>query len=201
MLKGSDVMPPRVRTSEEDIVNAAIEIVREKGSEAVNARSVAERLGCSVQPIFRVFSSMDEVRAAVYKGAEEIYNRAMMTAMHESGEGFLAMGIAYVLFAKTEKNLFRLLFMSGAFNQGSAADIAGSTQGDDEVIALISSMTGIAKAKAQELFTAIWFTVHGMASLLATNSCTLSDEETRRILKMTFEGLCHSLKTEENLIK
>jgi len=199
MLKGGvDVVPPKVRTTEKDIVEAAIGIVREKGAEAVNARSIADRLGCSVQPIFRIFSSMEEVKATVYKSAEAIYNRVMMQALNDSREGFLALGLAYVNFARTEKNLFKLLFMSDAFNNGSAADIAGSTEGDDQVIALINSITWLTKAKAQVLFTAIWFTVHGMASLLATNSCTLSDEETRRILKNTYEGLCHSLEKEEN---
>ena len=140
---------------------------------------------------------MEDLKTAIYKRAEEIYNKVMMEALKNNGEDifvFLAMGLAYIDFAKTETNLFRLLFMSNAFNQGSAADIAGNTAGDEKVIALISTSTGLDAKKAQELYTGLWFTTHGIASLLATNSCTLTEDETERILRNVFKGLLHSLK-------
>ena len=118
----------------------------------------------------------------------------MLEALNSEGNGFQEMGLAYVNFAKNERHLFQLLFMSDVFNQGSAADIAGSTTGDDSVLALIGNTTGLDTSKAQELYTGIWFTTHGIASLLATNSCTLSNEETRKILSLVFEGLLYSLK-------
>ena len=189
-------MAPRIKTSHEDIIREAIAIVREKGIDFVNARSVAAKLNCSIQPIFRTFGTMDDLKAATYKRAEEIYSMAMTEPMKNSEDGLLTLGLAYVNFAKTETNLFRLLFMSNVFNQGSAADIAGSTTGDDEVIASICEETGLDTSKAQELYTGVWLTTHGIASLLATNSCTLSDEETKQILKNVFEGLLHSLRME-----
>ena len=190
-------MPPKIKISYEDIINEAITIVREQGLEFVNARSVARKLKCSIQPIFRTFGTMEELKAATYKRAEEIYNAVMIESMENSNEGFLALGSAYVNFAKTETNLFRLLFMSNAFSQGCAADIAGSTTGDNEVIDLICKDTGLDASKAQELYTGLWFTTHGIASLLATNSCTLTDDETKRILKNMFEGLLDSLRKTE----
>ena len=189
-------MAPRIKTSREDIIRESIAIVREQGIDFVNARSVAARLNCSIQPIFRAFGTMEELKAATYKRAEEIYNKAMTESMENNSEGLLALGLAYVNFAKRETNLFRLLFMSNMFNQGIATGIAGSTAGDDEVIALICETTGLGPPKAQQLYTGLWFTTHGIASLLATNSCTLSDEETKRLLKNVFEGLLHSLRME-----
>jgi AcrR family transcriptional regulator len=190
------ILPPKIKTSQEDIIKESISIVREQGIEFVNARSVAAKLNCSIQPIFRTFGTMEDLKAATYKRAEEIYNTVMMEAIKNSGDGFLALGLAYVNFAKAETNLFRLLFMSDAFNQGSAANIVGSTTGDDEVIALICKTTGLDASKAQELYTGVWLTTHGIASLLATNSCTLTDNETKRVLKNVFGGLLQSLKME-----
>jgi AcrR family transcriptional regulator len=189
-------LPPRIKTSNEDIIKESIAIVREQGIEFVTARSVAAKLNCSIQPIFRTFGTIEDLKAATYKRAEEIYNTAMMEAMKNSREGFLALGLAYVNFAKSESNIFRLLFMSNVFNQGSAANIVGSTAGDDEVIALICEATGLDVSKSQELHTSLWFTAHGIASLLVTNSCTLTDDETRQVLKNVFNGLLHALRTE-----
>jgi AcrR family transcriptional regulator len=189
-------MAPKPKISYDSIVTGAVNIVRENGVEAVNARSIAARLNCSVQPIFRNFSTMDELKAVVYKHAEEIYNKVMFDALESDGEGFLEMGLAYINFAKSEPNLFRLLFMSNVFNTGSAADIAGTTKGDEEVIDLIGNLSGLSKSESQELYTGIWFTTHGMASLLATNSCTLSDEEIKKILNYSYEGLVYSIKKQ-----
>lgn len=51
-------MPPKVKVTKEEIIAAALEILRQKGMEAVNARAVAAALGCSTQPIFSNYSSM-----------------------------------------------------------------------------------------------------------------------------------------------
>lgn len=187
-------MAPKTKISYDSIVTEAINIVRENGVEAVNARSIAARLNCSIQPIFRNFNTMDELKITVYKHAEETFNTVMTNALKNSG--FRGTGLAYVNFAKSEPNLFRLLFMSNAFNHGRAVDIPGTTKGDDEVIALICNLTGLNKSKSQELYAGIWFTAHGMASLLATNSCTLSNEEIGKILNHTYEGLLYSIKNE-----
>ena len=58
-------MPPKVRISEQAIVDAAIQIIRDEGEGALNARSLAKALGCSVQPIFHNFPSMEHLREAV----------------------------------------------------------------------------------------------------------------------------------------
>lgn len=191
-------MAPKIKINYDDIVSEAINIIREQGIEAVTARSVAAKLNCSIQPVFSNFRTMDDLFSAVYKRTEEIHEAFMVAAMESSEDKFLATGLAYINFAKTEKNLFRLLFMSDAFNQGNAMDIAGTMQGDDTVIALIGETTGLSKSKSRELLNAIWFTVHGIASLLATNSCRLSDDEAKRILRNAFEGLIYTLKNQED---
>ncbi|MEI3065320.1 MAG: TetR family transcriptional regulator [Oscillospiraceae bacterium] len=46
-------------------MDAAVEVLREGGFSAVNARSVAKKLGCSTQPIYSSFQNMDELKAAL----------------------------------------------------------------------------------------------------------------------------------------
>lgn len=189
-------MPPKIRITGTEIINIAISIVREQGIEAVNARSIASRLNCSVRPLFREFSSMDILKSAVIKKASEIYTQKMKEAF-ESSQGFYAMGIAYTNFAKTEPNLFRLLFMTNLLKNKNAVHIAGTTTGDNEVITSICNQTGLKESNAQELYTGIWLTTHGIASLFATNSCTLNDDEISKILKNCFEGLVYTLQSKQ----
>ena len=44
-------MPASRKVTTEAVLQAAEEVLREKGFSAVNARNVAEKLGCSTQPI------------------------------------------------------------------------------------------------------------------------------------------------------
>jgi len=126
-----------------------------------------------------------------------MFNTTRLESLGNSKEGFLALGLAYINFAKTETNLFRMLFMTNMFNQGSLTDITGATTDDDVVIAVICQATGLSASKAQELYTGVWFTAHGIASLVSTNSCTLTDEEIKKVLKNVFVGILRSLKENE----
>ncbi|WFR56562.1 TetR/AcrR family transcriptional regulator [Anaerocolumna sp. AGMB13025] len=190
-------MPPKIKVTEEEIVGAALRIVREKGFENLNARDLAKELGCSVHPIFRVFNSMEGLKSEVYKIVEQIYNKQMQSALESGKEGFLSVGLTYINFARNEKNLFKLLFMSDAFREQSIMDIVGATEGDDEVIAMLSQMTGLSTLGARELYAGNWLTTHGIASMFATNSCKLNDEEIRRFLGNCFNGILMKLKMEE----
>lgn len=191
-------MPPKIKVTDENIMKAAIQMVRNCGIESLNARDLAKEIGCSVHPIFRVYNSMEGLKAAVYKMAEDIYNERMEHAGENSKEGFLAIGLAYIDFAKNERNLFKLLFMSDAFSECGLMDIVGATQGDDEVIGMICQMTGLSPQSGRELYAGIWLTTHGIASMFATNSCRFNDEEIRRLLSNSFMGLVLKLKKEEN---
>lgn len=189
-------MPPKPKVTREIVLEAALGLLREEGMDAVNARNVAKKLGTSTQPIFSHFASMEELREAIYAYAEHLYNTVMLEAMQGGGNGFLEMGLAYIRFARTEQKLFQLLFMSGRLQQEKVTDIAGSTEGDDQVVAMIGSMTGLSADQARKLYSGIWFTTHGIASLVATNGSTMDDAEARAVLGSVFKGLLAILKKE-----
>ena len=67
-------MPPKVKVTKEEIIAAALEILRQKGMEAVNARAVAAALGCSTQPIFSNYSSMGALQHDVLAAGYAEYN-------------------------------------------------------------------------------------------------------------------------------
>lgn len=190
-------MPPKIRVTEEEIMAAALEIVRQTGIENLNARDLARKLGSSVHPIFRTYESMEGLKRAVYKETENIYTKAMVQALNQPENGFLTMGLAYINFAKNEKNLFKLLFMSDIFQTVSIMDIVGSTKGDDEVMEMLCKQTGLQVKGAKELYAGIWLTTHGIASMFATNNCRFSEEENKNFLRNSFQGLVMQLKKEE----
>ena len=66
-------MPPSVKVTRDEVIEAAFGITRERGIDAATAREVARELGVSTRPIFTHYDSMDELRHDVYERAKECY--------------------------------------------------------------------------------------------------------------------------------
>ena len=62
-------VPAVKKVSREAILDAAVEVLRDGGFSAINARSVARKLGCSTQPIYLSFQNMAELKAALTERA------------------------------------------------------------------------------------------------------------------------------------
>ena len=106
-------MPPKFKFTREEIIQAALDLTRESGIAAVTARGLGAKLGSSVKPIFSLFENMEEVQNEVLKAAEKL-SQARIRETMESGQypPYKASGIAYICFAREEKELFKLLYMA-----------------------------------------------------------------------------------------
>ena len=67
-------MPPKAKFTKEQIVNAALDIIRENGTSELTARALGKRLGSSACPIFTVFDNMEEVLTETVKAAKILYS-------------------------------------------------------------------------------------------------------------------------------
>ena len=104
-------MPPKAKFTREQIVKAALDIVERDGSDALTARALGQELKSSARPIFTVFDSMDEVRAAAVAAAKSVYAEYVARGLAET-PAFKGVGTEYIRFAAEKPKLFRLLFMS-----------------------------------------------------------------------------------------
>lgn len=97
--------------TKEEIVNAALDLTREKGFGAVSARALGKKLGTSSQPIFGYFENMTEVRCAVVAASEKLYRSYLEKDMTEGKyPPYKASGMAYIRFAREEKRTFQVAF-------------------------------------------------------------------------------------------
>ena len=190
-------MPRKPVIHKEDIINAAVELVRENGHEALNARALAERLGCSTQPIFSNFSNMQDLMDNVLVKCLESYN-SYVKAEFDRQQGFppyKTYGMAYIRFAKEQKNLFRLLFMRD--KTGEKTGIEDSTF--FEVLPLIMKSLGLSREQASLFHLEMWTFVHGIGAMIASSSYDWDMDLASRTLTDAYQGLKHrfeQLKTE-----
>ena len=109
-------MPAVRKASREQIIDAAVAVLRDDGFSAINARSVAKKLGCSTQPIYFSFKNMDELKAALTERAIELHTQRVRDSLraHEGSDSrYSSYGMGFVKFAAEEKQLFRWLYLEG----------------------------------------------------------------------------------------
>lgn len=188
-------MPPKPKFTKEEIVAAALELVSEKGIEALTARELGVRLGSSARPIFTVFSSMEEVqeevRAAALKRFESYAEKAMYYA-----PVFKQVGMQMILFAMEEPKLYQLVYMS---ENAGATDFEGIALRLGDVAQLcvdvIQRDYGLSEKDAKALFEHVWIYTFGIGALCATGMCRFSQEEIIQMLGQDFMAMLFYTKS------
>ncbi len=187
-------MPPKVKITREEILDTALSLLRESGESAINARSLATAIGCSTQPIFSNFESMELLREGVI---EHVYLRYLSFIEKELATGkyppYKAYGMAYIRFAKEEKELFKLLFM----RDRTGEDFSLSPDFEASV-RMIMEANRISRETATLMHMEMWTCVHGIATILATAFLSLDEELISRMMTDVYQGVRSRLIGEEN---
>ncbi|MEE1116494.1 MAG: WHG domain-containing protein [Clostridia bacterium] len=187
-------MPPKFKFTREEIISSALQLVRESGISALTARGLASKLGSSAKPVFGLFKSMEEVRGEVLSTANSLYQSYLQ---HDMAEGkyppYKASGMAYIRFAKEEKELFKLLFM----RDRSGERIEDEREELRPIIEIIMKNLGISEDEAYILHLEMWLYVHGIATMVATSYLDWDMEFISRSVSDAYSGL-KRLYTEKN---
>ena len=179
-------MPPKIRFGREDIAAAALEITREQGIEGVNARAVAARLGCSTQPLFREFESMEQIKDEVARLAMDIYARHIADGAAREAVSYRGTGLAYIDFARREPELFKLLFMQERVSR-PVTEIEDPSF--ELVISALMERISLNREQARAFHLNMWVFVHGLAVMTATKYMNFTDEELSRMLSEQFAAM------------
>lgn len=182
-------MPPKIKTSAEKIIYAAFCIARKDGLSAITAQSVSKELGTSVAPIFRVFQSMEELKAAVVSYIERYHIEYLKNYPLKNSE-FITYGLAYISFAKEEPHLFDAL-MHADFLTLDYGEKQVSSQ-LDFVIESAVNVCHLEKKTAKGAFFHIWFYTHGIACLASRKSIALTEDEIVELLMTAFSSFVQS---------
>ena len=180
-------MPAVRKASREQIIDAAVAVLRDDGFSAINARSVARKLGCSTQPIYFSFQSMDELKAALSERAIRMHTRRVRDSLraHEGSDSrYSSYGMGFVKFAAEEKQLFRWLYLEGKQ--------LGPYQNDvllPEVIAVIVEEFGYTENIARRFHQDMTYFTYGLAILAITDHLRLTEPELREAFHREFRAL------------
>lgn len=186
-------MPPKFRYTREEMIAAALELVRQGGKDALTARALGAKLGCSAKPIFGLFRNMEELEGEVIAAADAYYQKYLVQKMQEGQyPPYKASGMAYIRFSKEERELFRLLFM----RDRSREIIGENLEEIRPLLDLIRKNTGLSEREAYLFHLEMWIYVHGIATMLATSYLEWDAEFISNTLTDSYQGLRHRFCVE-----
>ena len=180
-------MPAARKASKDEIIDAAVDVLCDSGFSAVNARSVAKKLGCSTQPIYFSFKNMDELKAALTERAVLMHTQRVRESlrMHEGNDSrYSSYGMGFVKFAAEEKQLFRWLYLEGKQLGPYQNDVLFS-----EVIEVLADEFGYTEDVARRFHQDMIYFTYGLAILANTDHLHLTEAELREAFRREFRAL------------
>ncbi len=157
-------MPRKVSVHAEQILDAAFELVRRDGLQSLTARAVAREVGCSTQPVYRAWQSMEQLRAAVVERAERLCVQ-YLTSNPGDEQPFLQVGLGNLRFARDEPELYTVVTRHGRV----LADLQRGDPPPPEVLQQMRAdpvLGQLTDERLTRIHALMWFFGQGVAQMI-----------------------------------
>lgn len=189
---------PKQRITKEMVVNAAFEIARKDGMEQVMVKNIADKIGCSVQPIYSYCTNMDGLRQDVIAQVCRFIQEYV--AAHIDGNNlFRSTGNAYIQLAKEEPHLFKIFILHQRDGISSLEDLY-RTETNPHTAEFIANTLDISVAKAKQLHLNMLIYTIGIGTIFSVTTPGIAIEEILRQQENAYEAFVKQIlgDREEN---
>ena len=192
-MQKSEIMPRKAFFSKQEIIDKALEILRQQGPEAISARSLCKALGCSVSPLFTVYKNMDELFSDLHAAAEKLFEN-YMADVSDYQPAFKEFGMRLVKFSREEPQLFHYLFL----DKNSESIVADRKA--RECLQNIEGEYDLSEEQGLELYFQMWVFACGLSALCNKNPQKYSDSDISYLLSLQFSSVLTFLKSGREVL-
>lgn len=190
-------MPPKTKYTKEQIIEAAYELTRKRGIEAVVAREVGKYLNTSSSPIFTVWSSMEELKEEVFKLSKMKYQE-YMSDIFDYSPAFKEYGLRCVSFAINEPQLYRLLFLTKSDQHNPYTRFKQEFENMyQKLVHEIITQFSLSEEDAKDLLFQMIIFANGIASYVITDPKSFPLDYVSRLLSQVCIGIVISDKLRD----
>lgn len=178
--------------SKEELLKVALKMVEKDGLDSINARDLAKNAGISTKPIYRLYSSLDDLKEDVNNIIKKEYDEFLKKRI-DNKNALITLCVSYVEFALMHKNYFRSMFLSNNLNWKSVDNVLNEKWNQGAIINLVNK-GGLTFEEAKSLFMNLWLYANGLATLIACNDILIDNKEILiKIVKM-YKELTKNIK-------
>lgn len=186
-------MPPNQKISREMILEACYRIVKESGIESVNSRNAAKAIGCSTQPVFSQFPSMEELRQSVHDYACEKFEQDVMCNV-TSDSFFRSSYFKVINLAKNDKNIFKLIYLSEYCIGSNFLETRMNFKSNQRIWEELKLKYQLEDNDCTNALERTSLLVHGISTLIATANVIYDDNQIINIVENTLDDIVNGYK-------
>lgn len=166
---------PKQRITKETVVDAAFAIAREHGMEQVLVKNIADKIGCSVQPIYSYCNNMEGLRQDVTERVN-IFIREYVVAHLDKNDLFRSTGHAYIQLAKYEPHLFKIFILQRREGVSSLDDLY-RLEASPHTAEFIAGKLNVSIEQAKQLHLNMLIYTIGLGTIFAMTTPGISTDE------------------------
>ena len=166
--------------NKEIIMHKLVEYTKNNGIESFNVRDIAKYIGCSTQPLFRLYENTDELKKDLKIYLKKDYN--LFIDKYIDKEDYLfTISYAYALYAKKVPNVFRTLFITSMAGTRTIDEVINSSW-NRETIEAMTKQYNITLKQAETVYRDVRFYTHGIATQMCAKSIKMTDKELKQLI-------------------
>lgn len=186
---------PKQKITKEMVVEAAFELARKGGMETVLVKSIAGKLGCSVQPIYSYCQNMDSLRSDVEQRARQFLQEYISSQIDEN-DPFRSTGQAWVRLAREEPHILKIFVFQKRTGISSLEDLY-RMETNPLLAEKIAAGLHISVEKAKQLHMHMLIYTIGIGTIFSVTSPGIAADEIYARQELAYQAfLKHTL--EEN---
>lgn len=183
------------------IVDAALEIFRAEGFDAVTSRRVAFKLGCSTQPIYFEYKNMDELKNDIVKKIVGQLNEIFSSVSNEGKEDpdefvYRSFGLSFLKFVQADPFVFRQIYIVDG-KIGRQVDNLRMPI----ILDILENKYGYKKETALAIHKMASCSLMGMAVFVSSGYKKISEDEMQKNLGILFASICSVYGPPPKLMK
>lgn len=186
-------MPPRQRITKRILLEHAFQIAESKGISAVTSRSVAKSAGCSIQPVFSQFPTMDELRQATFDYACSKFLDEILS--FEDQPDFMSKVVSWTInLARNKPHLYRLLYFSGGFQGENLMESMMTYESNQKMIVKMAELYELDMESCKDILIRSCLFLLGIGTMICENHFIYTDEQISQMMKQTVADMVQGAK-------
>lgn len=186
-------MPPKQKISKEMLLEHAFQIAKELGIGGVTSRSVAKSAGCSIQPVFSQFPTMEHLRQDTFDYACSKFVKEIL--LFEDQPDFFQRTTKWVIeLARYQPNLFRLLYLSDGFKGNTFLDVMMDYESNQKIISKMTQLYQLEPDVCKDILLRSSLFLVGTGTMICMNHMDFSHEQVADMMKQTVSDMVQGAK-------
>ena len=187
---------PKQRITKEMVVDTAFEIARNSGMEQVMVKNIADKIGCSVQPIYSYCKNMDGLKQDVIQQVNRFIQKYAVSHINKD-DLFRSTGKSYIQLAQEEPYLFRIFILHQREGISSLNDLYQS-EANPHTAEIIAKELNISVERAKQLHLNMLIYTIGIGTIFSVTTPGISTDEIYTQQEVAYEAfLKQALGNEE----